>query len=163
MLKYPHIAALTAMVHDESQGRVTLRDDGRPLIEYEIGETDRNELDRGIRACAQILFAAGARKVLVPSTPARVLDKPSQVHELKGVTRPHSMPLTSVHPMGTLCLGEDPKRSVVNSRAEHHQLKGLFVLDGSLFPTSIGVPPQLSIYTFARHLSNSVVQRLRAP
>jgi choline dehydrogenase-like flavoprotein len=64
-----------------------------------------------------------------------------------------------VHPLGTLAFGDDPRRSVVKSSGEHHQVEGLFVLDGSLFPTSIGVPPQISIYTFARHLSRFVVER----
>ena len=37
--------------------------------------------------------------------------------------------------------------------------RNLFVLDGSLFPTSLGVPPQLSIYAMARHLSPFVAER----
>jgi choline dehydrogenase-like flavoprotein len=51
---------------------------------------------------------------------------------------------------------------VVKSTGEHHQVRGLFVADGSLFPTSIGVPPQLGIYAFALHLSPSMVERARA-
>jgi choline dehydrogenase-like flavoprotein len=76
--------------------------------------------------------------------------------------RPSSVPLTSVHPMGTMCMGEDPKTSVVRSTGEHHQLRGLFVADGSLFPTSLGGPPQISIYAFALHLAPHVVERARA-
>jgi choline dehydrogenase-like flavoprotein len=49
----------------------------------------------------------------------------------------------------------------MTSRGEHHFVRGLFALDGSLFPTSLGVPPQISIYSFARHLSRHVVERLR--
>jgi choline dehydrogenase-like flavoprotein len=63
--------------------------------------------------------------------------------------------------MGTLRMGNDPKRSVVKSTGEHHAVRGLFVLDGSLFPTSIGVPPQISIYTFARHLAKHAIERAR--
>ena len=63
--------------------------------------------------------------------------------------------------MGTMRLGEDPRASVVKSTGEHHQVNGLFVLDGSLFPTSIGVPPQISIYAFARHLAQYVIERAR--
>jgi choline dehydrogenase-like flavoprotein len=51
--------------------------------------------------------------------------------------------------------------SVVGSTGEHHQVRGLFVADGSLFPTSIGVPPQVSIYAFALHLAPHIVQRAR--
>ena len=55
-------------------------------------------------------------------------------------------------------MGDDPRRSVVRSNGEHHAVQGLFVTDGSLFPTSIGVPPQISIYSFARHLAPNAVR-----
>ena len=58
-------------------------------------------------------------------------------------------------------MGDDPKTSVVGSTGEHHQVKGLFVADGSLFPTSIGVPPQISIYAFALHLAPRMVEAAR--
>jgi choline dehydrogenase-like flavoprotein len=58
-------------------------------------------------------------------------------------------------------MGEDPAVSVVDSTGEHHQVRGLFVADGSLFPTSIGVPPQISIYAFALHLAPHMVERAR--
>ena len=46
-------------------------------------------------------------------------------------------------------------------RPDHHQLRGLFVADGSLFPTSLGGPPQISIYSFALHLAPHVIARAR--
>jgi len=75
--------------------------------------------------------------------------------------RPHRLPLTAVHPMGTLRMGEDPLRAVVRSTGEHHQVRGLFVADGSLFPTSLGGPPQISIYAFALHLAPHFVDAAR--
>ena len=59
--------------------------------------------------------------------------------------------------MGTLAMGKDPRTSVVASTGEHHQVKGLFALDGSLFPTSLGGPPQISIYAFALHLAKHAI------
>jgi choline dehydrogenase-like flavoprotein len=75
------------------------------------------------------------------------------------VAQPHQIAITSVHPLGTLRMGDDPHRAVVRSTGEHHQLSGLFVLDGSVFPTSIGVPPQISIYAFAKHLTRHVAEK----
>ena len=71
--------------------------------------------------------------------------------------RPHALPLSAVHPMGSMRMGKDPKTSVVNCQGEHHSLRGLFVADGSLFPTSMGAPPQISIYSFALHLAPHVI------
>jgi choline dehydrogenase-like flavoprotein len=58
-------------------------------------------------------------------------------------------------------MGQDPRASVVDSTGEHHQLRGLFVADGSLFPTSLGGPPQISIYAFALHLAPHAIARAR--
>ncbi len=160
MLRYPNVAVLTAMLHDHSSGSVRVRQDGRPLVDYVLSLDDSRELARGIRECARLLFAAGAKKVLVPSVSPIELDGPDGIERIPdAIARPHSIPMTAVHPMGTMALGEDPRRSVVKSTGEHHQVQNLFVLDGSLFPTSIGGPPQIPIYTLSRHLSRFVAER----
>ena len=86
--------------------------------------------------------------------------------ELDGLStafvRPHGVPITAVHPMGTLRMGDDPRSSVVSSTGEHHTVRGLFVADGSLFPTSLGGPPQISIYAFALHLAPHIIERARS-
>jgi choline dehydrogenase-like flavoprotein len=163
MRTYPNIAVLTAMVHDETSGEVSVGDDGRPVLTYAMTEPDRAQLARGLVACARLLLAAGARQVTIPAVPPLRVTSARELDALDpSVLRPHSVPLTAVHPMGTMRMGEDVKRSVVRSTGEHHQLRGLFVLDGSLFPTSIGVPPQIGIYAFALHLAPRVVERARA-
>jgi choline dehydrogenase-like flavoprotein len=159
--RYAHMAVLTAMVHDETEGRVTL-EDGDPKLHYAITDADREQLARGLQACTRILFAAGAREVVLATVPALRLSRAAECDRITSdIVGPHKLPLLSVHPMGTLRLGEDPKKSVVKSTGEHHRVRGLFVLDGSLFPTSIGVPPQISIYAFARHLAKYAVERAR--
>ena len=77
------------------------------------------------------------------------------------VSEAGAMPLSAVHPMGTMRIGGDPATSVVRSTGEHHHLAGLFVADGSLFPTSIGAPPQISIYALSLHLSRHAIEAAR--
>ena len=162
MRTYPNLAVLTAMVHDQTSGRVLLGHGERPLLRYRMDDADQRQLARGLQACARILLAAGAREVTIPAIPPRRVTSLAELDALDlTFVRPHSVPLTAVHPMGTMRLGEDPRRSVVSSTGEHHQLRGLFVADGSLFPTSIGGPPQISIYAFALHLSRFAVERAR--
>jgi len=161
MRRYRNIAVLTAMVHDESSGRVGVREDGRALIDYKLVDSDVHQFSTGIRACARLLFAGGAKKVLVPSVPPIVLDREKQIDQIPmSAARPFNIQMAAVHPMGSMSLGDDPKTSVVKSSGEHHQVERLFVLDGSLFPTSLGAPPQISIYSFSRHLSKHVASRL---
>jgi choline dehydrogenase-like flavoprotein len=162
MRSYGHLAVLTALVHDETAGQILVDDDGEPVLRYVPGERDRAQLGKGLVACARILFAAGAREVTIPAIPPIRLRRPSDLDGLDlGFVRPHALPLSAVHPMGTLAMGGDPRSSVVGSTGEHHQVKGLFAADGSLFPTSIGGPPQISIYSFALHLAPHVVARAR--
>ncbi len=49
-----------------------------------------------------------------------------------------------------------------DSLGRHHQLENLSIHDGSLFPTSIGANPQLSIYALTAKLSAALVERLGA-
>ena len=65
--------------------------------------------------------------------------------------------MASSHPQGTLRMGTDPRRSVVDFYGQAHAVRGFFVVDASLFPTSIGAPPTLTIAVMAdrvaRHMA----------
>ncbi len=149
------------MVHDETRGRVTL-EDGRASIEYAMTEGDRAELAKGLVACARLLFAAGAREVTIPAVPPVRL---KSARELDGLdtsfVRPHGVPMTAVHPMGAMRMGGARQGSVVGGDGEHHFVKGLFVADGGLFPTSLGGPPQISVYSFGLKVAERVVERAK--
>jgi choline dehydrogenase-like flavoprotein len=66
--------------------------------------------------------------------------------------------LTAVHPMASCPMSDDPLLGPVDSQGRHHSAQGLWIADGSLFPTSIGGPPQLSIYALGLHVGRAVVQ-----
>jgi choline dehydrogenase-like flavoprotein len=162
MRDYRRLAVLTPMVHDETSGEVSVDGDGRPVLRYSMIERDREQLAKGLAACARLLLAAGAVEATIPGVPPQRLRTPAEVDRLDlSRLRPHAVPLTAVHPMGTMRMGEDPRISVVRSTGEHHQVRGLFVADGSLFPTSLGGPPQISIYAFALHLAPHAISRAR--
>mgnify|MGYP003460500737 CR=1 FL=1 len=72
-------------------------------------------------------------------------------------------PVVSAHVMGGYPLGPDPHRAVVDLDGRHHQLANLHVLDGSLFPTSIGANPQLSIYGIVAKLADALAASLGRP
>jgi len=76
--------------------------------------------------------------------------------------RPQATTIVSAHVMGGAALGPDPRSSVVDLTGRHHHLDNLYVVDGSLFPTSIGANPQLSIYAVAALLASGIARRLRA-
>ncbi|APR85220.1 Hypothetical protein A7982_10569 [Minicystis rosea] len=159
MRRYRNLAVLTAMVHDHTRGRV--RPDGELglSIDYWPDEGDRRELAHGLHACAELLFAAGARRVFVPSSPLRVYERGASIADLATLDlTPGLTDLTAVHPMASVPMGDDPRAAAVDSEGRHHHLRGLWIADGSLFPTSIGVPPQLSIYALGLHVGRAIAR-----
>ena len=68
--------------------------------------------------------------------------------------------LGSAHVMGGCAMGEDPAVAVADSLGRHHHLRNLSIHDGSLFPTSIGANPQLSVYGLTAQLASALAERL---
>jgi choline dehydrogenase-like flavoprotein len=59
-------------------------------------------------------------------------------------------------------MGKDARISVVNEAGRHHQVANLSVHDASVFPTSLGANPQLTIYALAARMSTGLAQALKA-
>jgi choline dehydrogenase-like flavoprotein len=155
MRDYPRMAVLVAMLHDESAGEVEAAG-ARPKIHYRLGDGDAAALLAGMRGAARLLLAAGARRVIVPF--ARPLELSSE-GELDRITshryRPLDPLLAAAHPMGTLPLG-----TVLDERGRYRGLGGLWAADGSVFKSSIGGPPQLTIYAAARKIAGHLIEEL---
>ena len=160
MTRYAHLAGFSVMLHDETRGVVEPDGDLDLRIDYRPSRDDRAQLARGLRAAARLLFAAGARRVLVPSRPPRVVQRADEVGDAEAEALGGGrLELTAVHPMGTVPMGDDPRLAAVDSAGRHHHMEGLWVSDASLFPGSIGVPPQLSVYALGLHVGRALVAR----
>ena len=150
MRQYHRIAGLLVLMHDESAGAVRVDRAGNAAITYHVNPAERQAFVEGMRHCAEILFASGAKQVLVPYTIPLVL-KPGDdlgLIDRRGV-REGDIPIASTHPQSTCRMGEDPARSVVNSWCQSHEIPNLFVCDMGVFPTSLGAPPQISTAALA--------------
>jgi choline dehydrogenase-like flavoprotein len=157
MERYEHLGVLTAMIHDLTPGKVRPKGKLGLSIEYWPDEADRAELSLGMWACATALFAAGAKRVLIPFRAPRMLEPGDDLQWLKTMPiEKGELDVVAVHPMSSVPMGDDPQRAPVGSNGKHHHLHNLWVADGSLFPSSIGVPPQLSIYAMGLHVGRSL-------
>jgi choline dehydrogenase-like flavoprotein len=97
------------------------------------------------------LFAAGAREVShgVHGLPA-YFHSPDQAALIeRHPADPAYFHMLASHLFGTACAGADPRTSVVGPGLESHAIKGLYVMDASVFPTNLGVNPQHSIMALA--------------
>jgi len=160
MREYPNMASLIVMLHDHSSGIVSPGDGEQVHVNYDIEDADWRALAEGLRGAGELLLAAGARRVVVPLSPPVHARDPAELGEVRAERLgPLNPPLAAVHPMSTMWMGTDPSRSVTAPNGVYHHLDDLYVADGSLFPTSIGGPPQIPIYTFARRTARTIAQR----
>ena len=116
-------------------------------------------LVEGAINAARLLFAAGATEIVMPYTqhfPIKT-EADLEIVRQRGIV-PNDIMLASSHPQGTLPMGEYSNRSVVKLSGESHAVNGLFVADASLFPTSIGVPPTLTIAALAEHVASQIIE-----
>jgi choline dehydrogenase-like flavoprotein len=147
---------------DSPGGRVALRADGSPVLDYPLNDFVMHGARRALLAMAEIQFAAGAQQV----NPIHEQAKPfTSWAEAKAAIEAFDMkPLltkvVSAHVMGGCGMAADPPRGVVQPDGVHWQVGNLSVHDGSVFPTSIGANPQLSIYGIANKLAQGLAKRL---
>src|SRR6476661_6240228 len=71
--------------------------------------------------------------------------------------------LFSAHQMGTARMGTDPQTSVAGPFGELHDVKGVWIGDGSAFPTSSGVNPMVSIMALARRTAFAIADAAGKP
>jgi hypothetical protein len=150
--------------HPESEGgRVRLRDDGSPVLDYPLTQYVWSGVRRALTSAAEIQFAAGATKVMPVHGAGAAFATFAQAKSAIAAfdLKPLVTPVVSAHVMGGAPLGSDPKRAVVDGVGRHHHLANLYVFDGSIFPTSIGANPQLSIYGIVAKLATALALRLR--
>jgi choline dehydrogenase-like flavoprotein len=162
MRAFSRSAGVLALLHDRSAGSVRAGGTpGRPEIRYALDENDRQQLAEGAARCAELLLAAGAREVLVPwfvdPLVLRPGDDPAAVAR-RGI-RQGEIPIASTHPQSTCRMGADPRSSVVNAFGESHEVPGLFVADMSVFPTSLGAPPQITTAALADRTAHHILER----
>jgi choline dehydrogenase-like flavoprotein len=109
-----------------------------PRIDYKLSENTRRMMEHGIARASEILEAAGATSICCSRT---VLNSPG-------------------HLLGTARMGLDPERSVVNEWGRAHDVKNLFLVDGSIWVTSRGVNPTSTIQALALYVADSIKKRL---
>ena len=157
MQAFGHTQVLLALMRDgfherSPGGRVRLRRDGTPELDYPLHDYLWEGARRAFKAMAEIQFAAGAQRVTVVHEQAVLWDRWEAAR--RGIDaldlRPLLTRVVSAHVMGGCAMGADPRRAVTDGRGRVHGLRNLQVADGSLFPTSLGANPQETIYALVR-------------
>ena len=164
MHRFPHLASTIVLVRDgsdadRSSGSVLLDARGRPRIRYALSPADAANMRAGIEAAARLQLAAGAQEAHTLHNVPMVVRTEADLAAIR--TRAvggNQLTVFSAHVNGTCRIGTDPASSGVNPSGERHGFRGIFVFDGSMLPTGVGVNPQETIMA----MSSVFTERLLA-
>lgn len=155
--RHANLAMAGGMVGDLSGGSLTPAGDDAE-VHYDVADEDRRTLVESLRRIVQVFFAAGATEVypgVGGGKMARTLDDAlAQLPLALPVTR---LALQSSHPHGSARMSADPAKGVVRPDGRVYGVEGLRVADASLFPTSLGVNPQVTIMAFAKVVARNLL------
>lgn len=139
-----------AMVRDTGTGSVHHGPGGRTLIRYHLTPRMQAALQHACAGLAELFLRGGAEAVALPiagTPPVRTLDQARTVASIR--LHPRGFRLMGPHPLGTARMGRDARDAVVDFGHRVFGTTGLYVADGSVVPTSLGVNPQVTIMAFA--------------
>jgi long-chain-alcohol oxidase len=155
------------LVRDRDGGEVRVGRDGEPVVRYKLSDFDAGHLRTGIDGAAQIFEAAGARRIYsshakwVSYDPGRTGSRQQFMADADaGGYGPGQVVLNSFHIMGSARMGGSPSMSACDPAGQTWDVRDLYVLDGSSFPTASGVNPQISIQAIAHMSARGLAARL---
>ncbi|PKA60790.1 Long-chain-alcohol oxidase FAO4A [Apostasia shenzhenica] len=158
MRRFARTAHVFALVRDEGSGTV----DYPGSVTHRLTGRDEKRLREGLVAAVRVMAAAGAEEVGTQN----VGGEKDEVEEMvKGVRRRRMgdlrTPLCSAHQMGSCRMGASPENGAVSPEGEAWEVEGLFVTDGSVIPTAVGVNPMVTVQAIAYCVAQNVVQHLQ--
>lgn len=157
--RYNQMVIGGVLVEDSTTGSVSsLFGMAHPV--YQITRHDHARFVRGVKLLGQLHFEVGAELLVLPFENHPIVRSLDELNEACAAQRqPGELELFTVHLMGTARMGADPAESVVDLSGQSWELPGLYVADASLFPSAIGVNPQLTIMALATRVAERVELR----
>lgn len=156
--KMKNAAIFGAMIHDEGGGAVRPHFGREPLLTYRMDPEDKRRLIRGLGILSQIAFAAGAREIFLPFFGSKAFRREEDVRD--ALEHPPPGPrieCVAFHPLGSARMACNERLGVVRSTGESWEVPGLYVADGSVLPTSIGVNSQLPVMAVATKIARTLI------
>jgi choline dehydrogenase-like flavoprotein len=156
MLDFGHIGSIGVHLSDSTSGRVGLGAGGALRARYSLNRDDARRMLIGIARSAEIHFAAGATAVY-PNIPSVGVLGPGDLDEFETASlKTSELRIEAFHPMGTARIAADEREGVCGVDGSVNGTRGLYVADASLFPTSVGVNPMMTIIAFSKQVARGI-------
>src|SRR5215470_1536931 len=156
MAHYDHMVTAGMLCEDTTTGRVRTID-GKPQAFYQLADADAANLKRGVVLLSELLFAAGARRILLPFHADDLYSAYDARRLLARDIPTKGWEVVTVHMMGTARMGHDRSAAVTSPFGMVHDADRLMIADASLFPTPIGVNPMETIMALATRGAGYVI------
>ncbi len=156
-------ATFITLIRDRGHGRVEVDANGEAVPYYSVeDEVDIRNIQGGIEAMVRLHVAAGATQVVLLAAGPPTWRQGDDVEEFiarcrREPIRAGGVKMFAAHQMGSCRMGTDPQTSVANPWGELHDVKGVWIGDGSAFPTSSGTNPMISIMALAHRTAEAIV------
>ncbi len=161
--EFHNLALGGALIEDTGSGSVHVGPFDTVYSTYQLSNHDFHQAIRAVSLLTEVFFAAGAQKCYLPFAGMHEINSVDDIPKIFSHNfKPIDLELITVHIMGTARMGADAARSVVNPHGEFHNIEGLFVADASVFPTSIGVNPQVTIMALATKTAEYIAENYRS-
>ena len=148
-----------AAIKAQATGEVRAKVNGEAKAYFTPTDEDFLKLRKGVGKLGEVLLAAGAERVSLGMRGWHDVTSRGELERFQqeGPTDAESYEMIVSHLFGTCRMGSDPSENVVGTDFEHHQVDGLWVADSSVFPTNIGVNPQISIIAMAMQCADKIL------
>jgi long-chain-alcohol oxidase len=155
-----------ALQRARDAGEVVVDGDGLPAPIWHLSDFDRDVMRRGLDGMARILEAGGARRIYTSHAGWVSYDPGNGGREQMLRTAddygwgPAQVTLGSFHLMGTAHMSGKRETSVCDPTGEAWDARNLFVVDGAVLPTALGVNPMVTIEAAAHKIARGMAARL---
>lgn len=159
MEKYNNLTMAGVMTRDEPSGTVLVSYGGNPKVVYNLSPQTIDDMARGMAILARMWFSVGARSLVTSHRDIPEVRSKFDIPLLQDAVRnnPDGLMLGSAHPQGGNRMG-DSKECTVDSDCRVHGFENLYVCDASVFPTALGVNPQLTIMALAAITADKMIK-----
>ena len=161
MAQYDRMAPSLLLAPDAPSGQVEVARDGRMTIQYEQRDDHRERLRHAVEMAAKVYLEAGAREVLVPTTPALVIRSTREAKKGRDLTfAPATAPMISAHQQGTVRFAASERDGGADLNGQVYGTRDVYVFDSSGYPTSAASHTMTPIIASSRMLTTKLLTRI---